>query len=46
MKFNKVGVRYCVRHHGIANEDMDDCDFSDHEEGACRFRQLGYQTKR
>jgi hypothetical protein len=44
MKFNKVGVRYCIRHHGIANEDDTVCDFSHDETGRCTFRQLGYRT--
>lgn len=53
MRFNKVGVRYCTTHHGIANEDDRLCDFYDpngsvHEPPmrACKFRQLGFQTRR
>lgn len=39
MKLLKVGVRYCVRHHGIANEDDSACDFADND-AACQFREL------
>jgi hypothetical protein len=35
-----VGVRYCVEHQGVANEDDQVCDFSRGEDRACRFRQL------
>jgi hypothetical protein len=42
-----VGVRYCLEHEGIANEDDEVCDFSSvrmmrssDEDRACRFRQL------
>jgi hypothetical protein len=50
MAFHRVGVRYCTEHHGIANEDMERCDFAgdlfDDERAACRLRQLGYRTRR
>lgn len=45
-RFHAVGVRYCLAHHGIANEDMDECDFAVGESGACKFRQLGYRARR
>ena len=51
MRFNKVGVRYCIEHDGIANEDDDECDFGRpdprglYEVKACKFRQLGYRTR-
>lgn len=48
-RFQTVGVRYCVQHHGIANEDDDECDFKGRGRGAyglepfpCNFRELGY----
>ena len=47
MKTIKVGVRYCVLHDGIANEDDYSCDFShddhdgrDGEPRVCDFREL------
>lgn len=44
----KVGVRYCVKHNGIANEDDHLCDFNRPigEIGACDFRQLYRREKR
>lgn len=41
----EVGVRYCVTHHGIANEDDDVCDFygAAGTEGDCEFRALFYE---
>lgn len=46
MRFTKVGVRYCVLHDGVANEDDASCDFARHDDTrACRFRQLGYQRR-
>lgn len=50
-----VGVFYCIAHEGVANEDMDRCDFFDpdtdgHEdeagdwiEDACDFRRCRIQ---
>ena len=45
LKRVQVGVRYCVNHEGIANEDMEVCDFADGvaHDGlpvACAFRNL------
>lgn len=46
----KVGVRYCIEHDGIANEDDYDCDFR--QEGhatmgrVCDFRELYRKEKR
>lgn len=50
----KVGVRYCVLHDGVANEDDAACDFAendvflDHMEEArvCRFRELYRKERR
>lgn len=40
----EVGVRYCVAHHGIANEDDEVCDFTpDRQIEDCDFRQLWYE---
>lgn len=36
----KVGVRYCVRHEGIANDDDTVCDFHGHDDTVCVFRCL------
>jgi len=43
-----VGVRYCVTHDGIANEDDDVCDFSRHEviDRRCVFRALYRKVRR
>ena len=51
--FKEVGVRYCVQHHGIANEDDTECDYKRSDWGRwngtteeapfpCKFRTLGY----
>lgn len=45
-RFVTVGVRYCVMHHGIANEDDHACDFARGEDGACDFRQLYRKERR
>jgi hypothetical protein len=39
-----VGVRYCLTHNGIANEDDYVCDFADG--GACNFRELYRKERR
>ncbi len=39
-----VGVAYCVRHHGVLNEDDEVCDFArlDDDESECVSRPLFY----
>lgn len=43
-----AGVRYCVVHHGIANEDDEECDFAhdggENEDQWCDFRDLVYEA--
>lgn len=48
MKTVKVGVRYCLKHDGIANEDDSVCDFHriDGGEGGCDFRELYRKERR
>lgn len=46
MRLVKVGVRYCLEHDGLANEDDDKCDFSCGWPGACRFRELYRKERR
>jgi hypothetical protein len=39
----QVGVRYCVNHDGVANEDDEYCDFYRDEPDPCDLRQLWYE---
>lgn len=49
MRLIEVGASYCIRHHGLLNEDDERCDFAadgelgdDGEPMECHPRQLGY----
>lgn len=46
MRLVKVGVRYCLAHDGVANEDDDKCDFSRGWPGRCVFRELYRKERR
>jgi hypothetical protein len=41
----KVGVRYCLTHNGLANEDDILCDFNRSTRERCDFREL-YRKER
>jgi hypothetical protein len=47
-KLIKVGVRYCIKHDGVANEDDNQCDFGriDDAETICVFRELYRKQRR
>jgi hypothetical protein len=36
------GIRYCVIHHGIIEQDAEVCDFCDDNDGECASRPLVY----
>lgn len=38
-----VGIRYCIAHHGLMEEDMSRCDNAEPlDDSDCDLRELGY----